>query len=58
MISNEIIEKGLKANPNMILNPNEEHVEKILMGLEKIDNKEYEIYLGFCGYASYYAVEK
>jgi len=30
----------------------------VLMGLEKIDNKEYEIYLGFCGYASYYAVEK
>lgn len=32
---NLIIEKGLKANPNMILNPNEEHVNKILLGLEK-----------------------
>ena len=32
---NELIEKGLKANPNMKLNDNKEHVEKILIGLEK-----------------------
>ena len=32
---NELIEKGLKANPNMKLNENQEHVEKILIGLEK-----------------------
>ena len=30
---NPLIEKGLKANPNMILNPDEGHVEKILLGL-------------------------
>ena len=29
----------------------------MLMGLETIGNKSYEVYLGFCGYASYYAVE-
>lgn len=32
---NEVIKKGLQANSNMILNPNAEHVEKILLGLEK-----------------------
>ena len=32
---NGIIEKGLKLNPNMKLNDNEEHVNKILLGLEK-----------------------
>ncbi len=32
---NELIEKGLKANENMKLNPDEEHVKKILLGLEK-----------------------
>ena len=32
---NELIEKGLKTNPNMKLNDNKEHVEKILLGLEK-----------------------
>ena len=32
---NELIEKGLKLNPNMKLNDNKEHVEKILIGLEK-----------------------
>ena len=32
---NELIEKGLKINPNMKLNDNKEHVEKILIGLEK-----------------------
>lgn len=30
-----IIQKGLKANPNMILNNNKEYVEKILDGIEK-----------------------
>lgn len=32
---NELIKKGLKINPNMKLNDNKEHVERILMGLEK-----------------------
>ena len=32
---NTLIEKGLRANPNMKLNDNEEHVNKILLGLEK-----------------------
>ena len=32
---NDIIERGLKANPNMVLNDDEEHVKKILLGLEK-----------------------
>ena len=28
------------------------------MDTEVINGKEYEIYLGYCGYVSYYAVEK
>ena len=30
----------------------------VLMGSEVIDGKEYNIYLGYCGYCTYYAVEK
>lgn len=35
MNKEDIIERGLKSNPNMILNPDEGHVEKIFIGLEK-----------------------
>ena len=34
---NELIEKGLKLNPNMKLNENSEHVEKILEGIKRKD---------------------
>ena len=34
---NELIEKGLKLNPNMKLNENSEHVDKILEGLKRKD---------------------
>ena len=30
----------------------------VLMDTEVINGKEYNIYLGYCGYVSYYAVEK
>lgn len=30
----------------------------LLMGAEQINGKHYEIYLGYCGYPTYYAVEK
>ena len=30
----------------------------LLMGTEKLGEKNYDIYLGYCGYHSYYAVEK
>lgn len=30
----------------------------VLMDTEIINGKEYNIYLGYCGYVSYYAVEK
>ena len=33
----DLIETGLKANPNMKLNDNKEHVEKILKALELKD---------------------
>lgn len=32
-----LIEKGLKANPNMKVNDDEEHVQKILKALEQKD---------------------
>jgi ferredoxin-thioredoxin reductase catalytic subunit len=32
-----IIERGLKANPNMKLTDNKEHIEKILQGIAKKD---------------------
>ena len=31
---NAVIEKGLEANPNMKLNDDQEHVQKILKALE------------------------
>ena len=34
---NEIIEKGLAINPSMKLNPDEEHVKRIMIGIEKKD---------------------
>ena len=34
---NEIIEKGLTINPSMKLNPDEEHVKRIMIGIEKKD---------------------
>ena len=30
----------------------------VLMDTEIINGKEYNIYLGYCGYVNYYAVEK
>ena len=30
----------------------------VLMATENINGKQYEIYLGYCGYTSFYAVEK
>ena len=33
----ELKEKGLKLNPNMKLNENSEHVEKILEGIKRKD---------------------
>ena len=30
----------------------------VLMDTEVINGTEYEIYLGYCGYPNYYAVEK
>ena len=30
----------------------------VLMDTEVINGKEYTIYLGYCGYVNYYAVEK
>ena len=30
----------------------------VLMDTEVINGKEYNIYLGYCGYVNYYAVEK
>ena len=30
----------------------------VLMTTENINGKEYEIYLGYCGYTSFYAVKK
>ena len=30
----------------------------VLMATETIDNKQYDIYLGYCGYTSFYVVEK
>lgn len=34
---NAVIERGLEINPNMKLNDDEEHVQKILKGLEVKD---------------------
>ena len=39
---NELIEKGLKLNPNMKLNENSEHVEKILEGIKRKNGHESE----------------
>ena len=30
----------------------------VLMATENINGKQYEIYLGYCGYTSFYAIKK